>query len=119
MALLVGIALSIITWQVGFSEVALAGLCALVILSTYYTAVYLPKKNVSMIGGLTQAQYGYFSGFAIMLSGNVLLCSSFFLKIHWLIYLASVLILLGTGAMVISSSVLFRHIIRRGLKSNS
>jgi hypothetical protein len=119
MALLVGIAITLVVWQVGFSEFALAGLCAFIIVSTYYTAVHLPRKNVSMIGGLTQAQYGYFSGFAIMLSGNILLCSTFFWETNWLIYLASVLILLGTGAMVISSYVLFRHIIRSGLKSKS
>lgn len=117
--IMAGIVAAIIIRQVGFPEVALAILCSIVILCSYYAAVYLYRKNDSMMGGLRQASYGYSTGMAIMLSGNLILCASFILTIKWTTYLGAVLILIGTVFMVVSSSLLFGHIIRRGLKSNS
>jgi hypothetical protein len=117
--ILAGIVVAIIIRQIGFPEISLALLCGIVILCCYYAAVYLYRENDSMMGGLPQAGYGYSTGMVIMLSGNLIFCASFILINKLMIYLGAFLIMIGTGFMVISSSLLFRHIIRRGLKSNS
>lgn len=118
-AVLAAIGSAFVVWQAGFPEVAVVMLSATAILCTYYTAVYLYLKNDSMMGGLPQAHYGYSIGFAITLSANVLLCASFILTASWMVYLGSAMLLTGTACLVGSTSILFRHIVRRGLKSNS
>jgi hypothetical protein len=117
--IMAGIVAAIFIRLVGFPEVALVLLCNIVILSCYYSAVYLFRRNDSMMGGLPQAGYGYSTGMAIMLSGNVILCAAFILALEWMAYVGVVLIVMSTGLIVGSCSLLFRHIVRRGLKSNN
>ena len=112
--IIVGILSAFIIWQIGFPHVAMVMLSGIIILCVYYASIYLYLKNDSMMGGLPNANFGYTLGFVIILSGNLIIPMSFILDIPGMISIGSVLLLIGTGFMVGSCTLLFRHIIRRG-----
>jgi len=80
-------------------------------------AVRLYWRNDSMIGGLAQANYSYSAGLVILWTGNVLTCWGFLSADMGLVYLGSVVLVAGIGILLAACSMLFGHIIRRGIRS--
>lgn len=115
---LAGIGTAFVFWQILHSPtVALILLCSVVIVSTFHAAIYLYLKNDSMMGGLPQANYSYALGWVVLTSGNVITCWTFVSAHKEIAYFGSVLLVAGTGMMVGANFILFKHIIRRGLRS--
>lgn len=112
------IVLALVFWQV-FDSLSFAMIlfCGLIVVCTYYSAIYLYSRNDSMMGGLPQANRGYTLGFLILACGNLITCLAFLSGSKEGVYIGSLLLLAGTGTVVGASSLLFKHIIRRGLRS--
>ena len=121
MILFLAILMAAISWSViGEPGVALIILCGIAIFAPAH-AVRLYWENDSMIGGLPRANYSYTIGLVILAAGNVITCIGFMYPFqgnqNFMIYIGSLLMLAGIGTLVGASSLLFQHIIRRGLKS--
>ena len=115
--IVVTILTGLVAWQVFRTpHIALLIFCCIAIMSPFH-AVRLYWRNDSMIGGLPRANYTYTVGFVILASGNLLTCWSFLSNNEGLVYLGSLLLIAGIGFLVGASSLLFKHIIRRGLRS--
>lgn len=80
-------------------------------------AVRLYWRNDSMIGGLRRANYSYTGGLAALASGNVLVIQGFVLGKKLVVYIGSTLLIVGIGLLVGASLLLFKHIMRGGLRS--
>jgi len=70
-----------------------------------------------MIGGLRRANYSYTGGLAALASGNVLVIQGFVLGKKLVVYIGSTLLIVGIGLLVGASLLLFKHIMRGGLRS--
>ena len=109
---------AIVVWQViREPRAAILILCGVAIAGPLQ-AVRLYWQNDSMMGGLPKANYSYTSGLVILASGNITTCYGFMIEDAGIIYLGSFLLLGGIGTLVGASTLLFKHIIRRGLRSN-
>ena len=121
LAVIVAIFISMGAWFFfGNPSIALVILCGIAIMAPFQ-AVRLYWENDSMIGGLPRANYSYNIGLVVLALGNITTCIGFFYPMkdrpELLVVLGSVLLLIGIGILVGASSLLFKHIIRRGLKS--
>jgi hypothetical protein len=100
----------------GDPRIPLVILCAIATLGPMHS-VRLYRKNDRMMGGLSSANHSYTIGFCILASGNIMTCWGFLNARIEIVYLGSVLLLIGMGFLIGASSFLFSHIIRRGMRS--
>lgn len=117
LATILGMIIAVGIW--GFSgdpRIPLVILCAIATLGPMHS-VRLYRKNDRMMGGLSSANRSYILGFCILASGNIMTCWGFLNARIEMVYLGSVLLLVGIGFLIGASSLLFSHIIRRGIRS--
>lgn len=114
---LLGIAVGLLAWLLGRDpRLPLVIFGSLAIICPTH-AVRLYWRNDSMIGGLPRANYSYTGGLVILSSGNVLVLQGFILGRLLLVYAGSLLLIIGIGLLVGASSLLFKRIVRGGLRS--
>ena len=78
-----------------FRYAALILLAGVVIFSTLYAAVVLPRRNESIIGRLPGASRTYAAGAAVVSVGNVMIVSAFLNADRNFVFASSIVILAG------------------------